>query len=278
ELLFEMGGALYMQGDYDSAKSVLESALATFNDLGSDKSTVECLGLLAQTLQALGDDKAWRLHFERALSLRTKLEGENSEKVLIGRAELLKKDGDYKGARRILEAIISRYRERAGWERRIRPSYLDMLASVMQSLGDNKSAGETLEESLRIREKSMGKDHLNLAASHFNIGAHCWRQRDTLRAREEFLKSAEIMNANIRRGFPVLSLAEQERFLDWQVKSQLIGLLSTCTEGASLVKAYSLMYGWKGLLVESLRRQSLIARLGLNPELKPSVEKLEAVR
>src|SRR5207249_624739 len=82
----------------------------------------------------------------------------------------------------------------------------------------------------------------------------------------------------IKKGFPYLSLAEQRVFLQSQVSSQLTSLLSTCREGALLEQAYGFFVGWKGLLVESLRRQSSLTRLNRDPLLKLKFDRLQALR
>ena len=132
--------------------------------------------------------------------------------------------------------------------------------------------------SLRIREKLLGRNHLNVSASYYDLAVDDWDDNKIENAAQNFLTTGRIFQTNIANNFAFLSFAEQRYYITTLVSSALNGLLSTCRTDTKLIEAYDLFYAWKGLLVESLYQQTKINKLGANPALKPQIDRLQSTR
>lgn len=139
-------------------------------------------------------------------------------------------------------------------------------------------ARATLEEALRIFQKRLGNKHSMVAVGLNRLAWIYYLQGDVNQSRDSYIKAADVTYHYVRDVLPTLSLAEQRLFLNMQIPDQVSGLLATCREGAPLRNAYEPMFRWKGSLVDSLRRQSIITRLGQAGTHSPQVTRLQEVR
>lgn len=276
---FGLGVLLMNQTDYASARQHLQRARDIWEQTHPDTTTLaQALEALAAAARSLKDSKAARDHEERALKIREKVQGPSHQDVYIRKAQLLEEAGDKRAARLLLEQALAQKERAAGPDSLGVATTLTGLASLLTSQQEYDAARALLERALKIRTQLYGDTHQTVWATHFNIGRNYFDQGDLPAARESFLKSAEINSLQTRRILPGLSFAEQRSFLDVQAASQLAALLSTCREGDALARGYGMIIGWKGLLVDSLRRQTAILRFAQDPKLGPQAERLQALR
>ncbi len=97
-------------------------------------------------------------------------------------------------------------------------------------------------------------------------------------ARGLSFESAYYLSNYIKTVYPSLSFAEQVAFLQ-TVKEEINVLLAICNDGYSISRTYENLMRWRGLLVESMRRQtSIAAAAAKTPEQKRLLEQLQTVK
>jgi CHAT domain-containing protein/tetratricopeptide (TPR) repeat protein len=137
---------------------------------------------------------------------------------------------------------------------------------------------DTFKEASRIFEKQLGPRHYIGAQSLNRLAWVYYMQGEMSASRDSYLKTAGAMQHHVRDVLPSLSMAEQRLFLDQAIPDQISGLLATCREGSALRGAYEPMFQWKGSLIDSLRRQTVITRLGRDGSQAAQVKRLQDVR
>jgi CHAT domain-containing protein/Tfp pilus assembly protein PilF len=271
------------QGDYAAARPLYEQALRiSEKTLGTAHPDVATsLNNLAVLLEFQGDYAAARPLYEQALRIREKALGTDHPDVadsLNNLAVLFPAQGDYAAARRLHERALQIREKALGLDHSRVALSVNNIAFLLQDEGDYAAARPLYERALRIREKSLGSNHPEVAGSLTNLAFLDWLAGELPDSRGRFLHAAQIINAHSERVFPTLSFAEQRAFLQTKVSGQVSNLLSSHRAGKPLKDAYGLLFRWKGLLIDSLRRQTAISRLGNEPSYKPKVEQLHALR
>ena len=155
---------------------------------------------------------------------------------------------------------------------------MSIQARIADAQGDAASARALLEKAGMVLARSLGNEHAEVASAVDAIALLRWRQREAAPARGGIMRAASIVDINAARILPSLAFAEQRAFIDANVLMQTSLLLSSHRRGTDLERAYSLIFRWKGLLVDSLRRQAAVARLGLDPRLAEAASRLQSLR
>jgi len=271
------------QGDYSMARKLHERALNLFEKAygPSAEQVATSLNNIAAQYSGEGNYAAAQPLDERALAIKEKIYGPNHPVVAISLNNLALDyvyQGRYASAGPLLERAI-RIDERAlGPEDSVLAMLLGNLGYYYRLQADYAPARRFYERALTITEKALGPDHPQVANRLINLATVDWQQQDHQAARDRLLRAGHILDTQTRVLLPTLSLAEQSAFISAQVSPQTARLLQTSGDGATLVRAYGLVFRWKGLLVESLRQQTALARLMDDPAYKPTVERLRALR
>ncbi len=118
--LFEFGGALVTQWDYEAAEPVLIRARSLLQAAGGNyrNQLANCLKLLALDTRQLGDKKTARAYEEEAISVEEKTEGVTLTSY-VDRAHLFDEDKDYDQAKAMFKAILELYTTRNGSQQSI---------------------------------------------------------------------------------------------------------------------------------------------------------------
>ncbi|RME56738.1 MAG: tetratricopeptide repeat-containing protein, partial [Deltaproteobacteria bacterium] len=275
---------LKVQGDYVAARPLYERALAIREKaLGPDHPNVaSTLHNLASLLQAEGEYTAARPLYERALTIYEKALGPdhpNVARTLHNLAGLLKVQGEYAAARPLFERALAIWEKALGPDHPNVASTLNNLAVLFQTEGEYAAARPLFVRALTIQKKARGLHHLDVAKSLVNLAHLDWQTGASEEARREFLQAVAIIHAHIERIFPFLSFAEQRNFLVRHLTLPTSYLLSAFRGGRGFATGYGFLFRWKGLLLESLRHQSVIARLARgNPAIEQRVAELQALR
>lgn len=185
--------------------------------------------------------------------------------------------GDHPGAEEAGDKADRLLRQR-GTELLMRALMLITRSNLFVEQGNLPQARAVLEEGEQIFEKRLGPRHFLVAMSANRLAWLYHVQGDVGHARAWYLKGADAAYYHVRDVLPSLSMAEQRLFLEETLPDQISGLLSTCREVPSLRSAYEPMFQWKGSLIESLRRQTAIARLGRSGPYAAQVKRLREVR
>ncbi len=282
--LNNLASLYYIVGDYDRARPLYERVLLILESKLSDDDKSELIPILtnlAQVVDLLEDhDRALRL-YERALLIAKEHPGTDNEDLstslrFLGLAYLDRK--------RLKEGVPILQEAIALQQKMQEPDQIDLaetmsnLATAYRQLNQFDSALDLQKQARELLVKALGPDHLMVAGVLNNIGDIELQQKKVEAAQNDFLAAALIIDKHMQNVLPTLPLAEQESFVASHIPFETSVLLSTCTSGPALTKAYNLIVGWKGTLIESLRRESLVSHLAKDERTKRLVERLKNVR
>ena len=149
---------------------------------------------------------------------------------------------------------------------------------ILRKQGKFPEARAALEEATRVYETQLGAGNFVTADGVDQLGWVNYLLGDAPRARASFLKAALTTDHHLRGVLPMLSLAEQRNFIQTEMPEQVSWLLTSCREGESLRSAYELMFRWKGSLVNSLHRQTLLEGVGPRGQGGKAAGRLQKVR
>jgi CHAT domain-containing protein/tetratricopeptide (TPR) repeat protein len=281
--LANLGSLLALQGDLPAARPPLERSLAIREKaLGPDHPLVgSSLNNLAVVARQQGDLATARALLSRALEIHIRSSGAQHPEVaaaLQNLAAVCEAQKDTAAARSLLE------RSRAMWEKTRGPSHpavtgsLLALARLDEASGNTRSAATLLRRALEIREKTLGPDHLDTAEAVLALGGFNWRQGKPGEARGQVLTSATIVDRAVGDLLPAMSVAEQRALLGKLLPAQTAWLLTTHRGGDDLARAYSVLFHWKGLLLEALRREGTLSLAAGGPQLQAVADRLHALR
>ena len=177
------GVLLQAQGDYASARLLLERALAIREQaLGpTHPDTASSLNNLAGLLQAQADYAAARPLYEQALLVYEQVLGPihpDTALSLNNLAALLQEQGDYIAARPLYERALAIREQALGPTHPDTASSLNNLAGLLKTQGDYASARPLYERALVIREQALGPTHPETAASLNNLAGLLKEQGD----------------------------------------------------------------------------------------------------
>jgi CHAT domain-containing protein len=154
---------------------------------------------------------------------------------------------------------------------------LNNLAALYEKQGDLDAARPLYERALRVWETALGPEHVTVAIALNNLALLLDRQGDRAAARPLVLRAGRLLDRHAEAVLPALAPAEQRAFAADDLPGQVGGLLSFF-DGEGLAEAYALVAGWKGLLLEGLRRQAAVAALADDPAHAEDAARLRAVR
>jgi tetratricopeptide (TPR) repeat protein/CHAT domain-containing protein len=280
--LSNLGGLLSAQGDHRAARPLYERALAIREAaLGPDHPEVgNDLNNLAFLLDALGDYDAARPLYERALTINEAAFGPDHPSVataLSNLALVLYVQEDYDAARPMLERALALREATFGPDHPDVAISLNNLAALYEKQGDLEAARPLYERALRVWEAALGPDHATVAIALNNLALLLEKQGDRAAARPLVLRAGRLLDRHAEAVLPALAPAEQRAFVADDLPGQVGGLLSFF-DGHGLAEAYALVAGWKGLLLEGLRRQAAVAALAGDPAHAEDAARLREVR
>lgn len=272
-----------LQGDYDIALRLYERARAIREkSFGTEDPDVALIvKSIAGVLKAQGKKDEALAAYEKALEINKKVLPADSVDLATSMNDYACALLDYL---RYSEAIPLLEQALSIREKSLGPNHPDIaealvnLAMVYKDKQNFDRAKQLLERALKISRITVGPEHLDIA-NLLNIMADIARLQNDLPATQaDFLKAAEIIDLHIRRVLPALSFAEQQAFIETRIPAEVGRLLTSCRQGESLAQAYTLIFRWKGLLIDSLKRQVEIARLAEIKHCTPELERLRKVR
>ncbi len=181
-LLNDLALAIKFSGDYDTARELLEKALAIDEiRLGGDHSdTITMFINLASVLHDLGDYLNEQQLLERALATNIKHFGpghKGEANIYSTMGSLSRELGQFEKAQVLLEKAVNLHEKYFGDDHPYTTECYSRLALVLRELGDFKNSKILLEKSLNSEEKHFGNDHprmiwrySNLALLHNDFG------------------------------------------------------------------------------------------------------------
>lgn len=181
--------------------------------------------------------------------------------LLAAQAMSLAAAKDYEGAQELADRADRLFKQLLA-DHYGRALPLIVKGEILRKQGKLPEARAALEEATRVYENYLGAKHFVTADGVDQLGWVDYLMGDFPRARASFLKAAVTTDHHLRGVLPMLSLAEQSNFIQTEMPEQISWLLTSCREGESLRSAYELMFRWKGSLVNSLHRQTVLERPG----------------
>jgi CHAT domain-containing protein/tetratricopeptide (TPR) repeat protein len=236
---------------------------------------------MGSVLRDMGEFLAAEPHFVRAIEIRRKVFGPMNKDLSISLNSLGKlqlREGrldeaqkNFTVALEIREKVLPPDHPYTAYTRHY-------LGEVCRLKGDLACAAGHYNRAIESRTKTLGPEHIDASVSTTGLALSTWAQGDAARAADLFVRAGAILNTAIARVLPSLSFAEQRAFVDTHVPALTSALISSARERPRLEAAYSTLFRWKGLLLESLRRHTTVARAELDAACRPTVGRLHAAR
>ena len=199
------------QGDYASARRLLEEALGLHREVGNRRGEANALIGIGNAATNQDDYRAARSAYERSLTLWEEL-GASSGVVrcLHGLGWVAQEQGDAGSARAYYERCLALYREQG--DKRSTATILNNMGDLALDEGDCAAALALCEESLALR-RELG-DRTGAGVSLYGLGGVAQRQGDYARARalcEEAVAILRKLGAGHPLAHAMLGVADAAR-------------------------------------------------------------------
>lgn len=276
---------LSFQGDYETALPLLERVLSLqVLALGtSHPELIYTLNNIAAVQSSLGRIEDSNRTSLRALDLKGVEDKAAMTQTLNNVATIAQKKNDLQTASKYLEEAVSLWSADGAAQAKPTPNMIEVynnLALVRFGLSDANQARQHLGRALEITKSMVGDQHIDYATTLSNLAMIDYLSGDRTGARERFLQVADIVDHHISTVLPGLSFAEQRSFLAQKLPPIVSYLISSSMgeDNAHLQQAYSHIFRWKGLLIETLRWQSALAKEMRSSDASPDMRTLVALR
>ncbi len=303
-VLNKLAALLRTQGDYDSAEPLLRKAVK-INEKAFGEDSLDLardVKGLASVMEAKGDPKTALSLYERAerivrnvlnkltgdappaagsdsdnLARKVKLELELAD-VLNDQSAILQGVNEIPRAQETLEQALEIRKRLLGSDDIEVAELLNNQASLLFKLGRLDEAKAMLEDVAKRYGNAVGSTRLDLVTIKNNLGELNQRLGDASAAQLQFQAAGTIFNEQSRQILPMLSLAEQRAFIDERVFPELSVLLDSCPTGDQVKNVYEIIYPWKGMLIDAMRKETQLNSLSGNQVFRDKIAKLKQIR
>ncbi len=270
---------LVMAGEDDQARAVLAPLIPMLETHPTSGELLICLDLLApvyRRLKRIADAEATS---KRADEVAAKQFGEKSGKTLFRRGRRAMQAGDARGAVELYKAAVLASNKDKTFDETTIAELLDDVAFALVRIGrdDYAAAKANAEQGLEIRRRINGPNSPLFAAATFNFGTLLRDMGDRDGSEKKYAEAAQIMKEYTSHVLPLLSMPEQHALIDSMVAQYTRTTFAWCRDNERKHSLYSALLFWKGLLVEGLRKQSLLSRLEGEESLRLDVLRLRQV-
>ncbi len=173
-LMATMGNVYSNLGLYEPATPLLEEALQTRRQVGSQPEIAKSVSDLAWLLLRKGEYKNAERLFREGLSTRREFLGNQHVEVaesLFGLGAVLFYEGDYAGAEPPYREALSIRRGLLGNDHRATAASLEALGTVLHVKGEFANAEPYYREALEIERRLLGRDHPKTVSCLSNLAA-----------------------------------------------------------------------------------------------------------
>jgi CHAT domain-containing protein/Tfp pilus assembly protein PilF len=262
-------------GDYAKAEPLFQRALKIFEkSLGPDNAnTATVLNNLALLYIATGDYAKAEPFSQDAVKAREKVLGPdhpNTARALNNLAGLYHSMGDYAKAEPLYQRALKIYEKALVSDHPFTAEALGNLAGMYQSMGDYAKAEPLYQRTLNIREKVLGPDHPNTgdALNHlafFKIDSGQVKEAIALAGKARQSKEKYLSN--------ILSFTSEQQRLTFQKTTEPYALFATLGDASELAQT---ILRQKGVVLDSLLEDRLVAEANADPKQREIVEQLRA--
>jgi eukaryotic-like serine/threonine-protein kinase len=212
---FLLGMIQYAEGDYNNAKSSLESALRIKQAKhgAASKETAEVQSSLGKDLTALGQYNKAETVLQASYQTRRKIDGESSPLVadsLAGLGYLHMREHSYQKAITELTSALHMIQDDKGGDS---PEVATALCNLGQAyqLADNSPQAEALyKQALAIRKKKLDPNSPLIADSYESLGSLYIRNNNLVQAKDCFQQALAIESKSLDSASPRLAQTRKQ--------------------------------------------------------------------
>lgn len=250
------------EGDLREAIACSRAAMSRLKE-SKKENTPEYADILVEYsdfLRGSGDNAGAITATSEAISLYEKSQGEKSVRLcepLLDLTELYKESGKLEQAKSCLNRALAITSGLGGSDNQLQADIKECAGRLALIEKDYARARQYFQTARLCRdEKSISSSTPDAVR---NINEICLLPDTSAGERAELLlASCALTDSYVSRVFPQLSLQEQTVFLASTLRPQMDLVLSTNAQTNLLDKTYHYLVRWKGLLVYSLRRQTVM--------------------
>lgn len=285
-LMNRLAAVLQLQGDTVKAEQLMRQSLAIRQSIDPEGAEMaSALKALADVLDESDRSASALSLYAQSLSIEKKLPAEKKKPERI--VNLL---NDIAAAQQSLDQLSAAENSLSEamdvlkqcddeFERNsLRTKILTNLAMLKLHQNHLTQARDIEVEALQTFEKQCDKNDLVLADLLNTLAYLEWRLQNKEKSNDYLLRASKLLSMQVESNLPNLPLAGQRAFIERRLVTQVSFLIDHCQNTQQFAQAYDLLFKWKGLLLQLLRRESLISTLSNAPQLADKVKQLRKLR
>jgi serine/threonine-protein kinase len=205
--LYNLAIAIRQQGQYKKAEPFYRKSLAIRErNLGEHNTAVaESLSQLGECLYLENRDADAEPVLRKAVALDRELDSDSASRQYL--ALLLKREGNYPEALRLLRELVEYDRQHIGTDNPEFALALHNLGGALIDAGDFAEAETTERQVIELQRKVLGNHHPDLAYPLNNLGNLLLTKGDWQAAEPLFRESMEIRRSTVGEKSPLFGLA-----------------------------------------------------------------------
>ena len=268
----------WVMGDYAKVEQLYKEALEIYQSALGRENRLTALGLnnLATLYSAIGDYAKAEPLLKEALEIYQKALGRehpNTASSLNNLALLYKKMGDYAKAESLYKEALEIRQKVLGPEHPNTARSLNNLATLYQGMGDYAKAEPLYKEALEICQKALGPEHPYTATSLNNLAYLEFDLGQSKEASALARSAADAQHNLLSIMFSFCSEQQRLSYLATLNPYSLFALLPGCQSDMALA-----LLRYKGVVLDSVIEDRLLAQASTNAEDQNQVERLESDR
>ena len=271
-------GALYHSiGDYAKAEPLYQRTLKiNEKELGpDDRETAIALNNLGDLYRSMGDYAKAAPLLQRSLKIREKTLGPDDRDTAIALnnlAGLYFSLGDYAKTEPLFQRALKIYEKALGPDHPDTAMVLSNLGALYDDMGDFAKAEPLLQRSLKIREKALGPDHPDTAMALNNLAV---LKIDLGEAKDATPLAKRARQAEEKYLSNILSFTSEQQRLTFQKTTHPYNIFATVGSAAELAH---IVLRQKGVVLDSLLEDRLVAEASADPKQREIIEQLRAAK
>jgi tetratricopeptide (TPR) repeat protein/CHAT domain-containing protein len=269
--------ALYRSmGNYAKAEPLFQRALKIKETaLGPDHAdTATALNNLALLYASTGDYGKAEPFYQRALKIYEALSPDhpNTVQALNNLAVLYYSMGDYAKAEPLFQRALKTAEKALGPDHPNTATSLNNLALLYGSAGDYAKAEPLYQRTLKIKEKALGPDHPDTAMALNNLAA---LKIDLGEAEDAIPLAKRARQAEEKYLSNILSFTSEQQRLAFQKTTNPYAAFATLGNAVELAQT---VLRQKGVVLDSLLEDRLVAEASTDPKQREIIEQLRAAK
>jgi tetratricopeptide (TPR) repeat protein len=275
--LSNLGLLYYSLGDYAKAEPLFQRVLKIEEKaLGPDhRETATALINLAGLYSFMRDYNKAEPLFQRALKIKEKALGPDHRETAVALnnlAGLYSFMHDYAKAEPLFQRAVKIVEKALGPDHPDTGKTLNNLGELYGSMGDYAKAEPLFQRSLKIEEKALGPDHPDTARVLDNLVLLKIDLGETKNAISLAKREREAEEKNLSN---ILSFASEQQRLAFQKTTNPYSVFATLGSAAELAQT---VLRQKGVVLDSLLEDHLVAEASTDPKQREIIEQLRAAK